>query len=684
MPPNKARPTDLTINLKSAAEAAQSSAGPNSSPINLEGVDLSSFGGDIGLGSSASPPSLPPLPQSPPSSPRHNREPSKNILRHLGSKSSKVEQETSRAPARQVKAENDVYRSTTSGVAAVYQLKKNVGSSPELSLVGSMENIGVNPSEANDTADTARRPQQVPHHSEDSAASKKSSLPFRKQLGRTKSTRSSSNGSKTRPEIPEARTAIEPAPRTAPLPAEQRSEMLRAKKDKDKSRGKSADRAGASESDDNAVVPPARPVTKERESHKDKEKEKSGFMSSSKHAVSKTTKASGNFLTRLGKIGRSSSNNEKEVPDSEYVLKVINLPLVEQTRLTRISKDLSSCRDKTEYWMPSLPWRCIDYLNLNCEAEGLYRVPGSGPQVKRWQRRFDTEMDVDLLDENELYDPNNIGSMLKSWLRDLPTEIMPNHRQLALGVELEKENPDYAKIGQPAPQKLRDALSELSPFNYYLLFAITCHLSLLLSHKDRNRMDLNNLSICIGPCLKLERWLFNYLVGDWRHCWQGCFTEKEYLEIEKQHEQGDSYQPPKILSTSNLTNDSSASTLHGGDERVVHSSGSERVDQREDSISTLSGDSMQRSRENSKPETYRPVGARGRNNDNVSTPQRSPTTGLIESKRPATAEDRKGSGDDTPTNSTPRPYTHSRSRSDVATTPVKGDFAFPPLPTRPA
>lgn len=26
---------------------------------------------------------------------------------------------------------------------------------------------------------------------------------------------------------------------------------------------------------------------------------------------------------------------------------------------------------------------------MNCESEGLYRVPGSGPQVKKWQRRFD-------------------------------------------------------------------------------------------------------------------------------------------------------------------------------------------------------------------------------------------------------------------------------------------------------
>lgn len=95
---------------------------------------------------------------------------------------------------------------------------------------------------------------------------------------------------------------------------------------------------------------------------KQREKEKSGFMSGSKNAATKAAKGSGNIFTRLGKIGRSSSNTDKDkdIPDSEYVPKVINLPLVEQTRITRISKDLGSCRDKTEYWMPSLPWRCIE------------------------------------------------------------------------------------------------------------------------------------------------------------------------------------------------------------------------------------------------------------------------------------------------------------------------------------
>lgn len=344
-------------------------------------------------------------------------------------------------------------------------------------------------------------------------------------------------------------------------------------KNKD-SRGKSADRAVFDDSDENAP-----PHHRNMAMQGPKEKP-NAFVSGSKNVLGKAKTGGGMFLTRLGKMARSSSHSEKEVPDAEYVLKVITLPLVEQTRVTRISKRIEASKDKTEYWMPSLPWRCIDYLNLNCESEGLYRVPGSGPQVKHWQRRFDQELDVDLLSEQELYDPNTIGSMLKTWLRELPSEIFPQELQHSLAVELQKDNPNFNMMGQPAPQKLRDALSELPPFNYYLLFAITCHLSLLLSHQERNRMDLNNLSICIGPCLNLERWLFNYLVGDWRNCWQGCWTEKQQLDEEKRLEDP-AYMPPPSSSGSGSTTLRSPSTRGIGEamnsldleERAVSSGG---------------------------------------------------------------------------------------------------------------
>lgn len=60
----------------------------------------------------------------------------------------------------------------------------------------------------------------------------------------------------------------------------------------------------------------------------------------------------------LGKMNRKDSNTtDKEMP---YMVRVINLPLVEQTRKTRIAARLEDSKDKTEFWMPALPWRCIE------------------------------------------------------------------------------------------------------------------------------------------------------------------------------------------------------------------------------------------------------------------------------------------------------------------------------------
>lgn len=81
---------------------------------------------------------------------------------------------------------------------------------------------------------------------------------------------------------------------------------------------------------------------------------------------------------------------------------------------------------------------------------------------------------------------------------------------------------------------LKDELSKLPPFNYYLLFAITCHISLLHSCSEFNKMNYNNLCICFQPAIKIDAFCFQFLILDWRNCWQGCWTEKEYLVEEVQ------------------------------------------------------------------------------------------------------------------------------------------------------
>jgi hypothetical protein len=192
------------------------------------------------------------------------------------------------------------------------------------------------------------RPQPSPQQSEDNISVKRSKGGFRNPLSRSKSIRRDSN-SKSKPLD---KPSLDHPPNTAPLQANwQGSQEMLGPQGGNTRRGKSAERAVASESDENNMA---------AKKKQPKDKISGVFVSGSKNVMSKAVSGGGSLLNRLGKMGRSTSSSEREIPDSEYKLKIINKPLVEQTRITRISKTADSCRDKTEFWMPSLPWRCIE------------------------------------------------------------------------------------------------------------------------------------------------------------------------------------------------------------------------------------------------------------------------------------------------------------------------------------
>lgn len=140
--PTKSKPAGLTIDSKVDYEKTKNedSPPPKSSPMNLEGIDLSSFGGDIGPDFAT----LPPLPQSPPlqpPSPGHKRDPSRTFLTNFKTRiSPEQEQREQRSQIRQVKDDNE-YRPGSSSMSKIYHLRKDPGSTPELSLVGSAENV---------------------------------------------------------------------------------------------------------------------------------------------------------------------------------------------------------------------------------------------------------------------------------------------------------------------------------------------------------------------------------------------------------------------------------------------------------------------------------------------------------------------------------------------------------------
>ena len=143
-----------------------------------------------------------------------------------------------------------------------------------------------------------------------------------------------------------------------------------------------------------------------------------------------------------------------------------------------------------------------------------------------------TELDVDLFQERDLYDINVIGSLLKQWLRELPDELFPKESQIRVARAAGQEPTEV-------PQVLIDELSNLPPYNYYLLFALTCHLSLILEHQDKNKMTMHNITVCLLPCMKMDNVCFRLLVEHWRDCWKGCLTEGEWMDKENKWREGE-------------------------------------------------------------------------------------------------------------------------------------------------
>ena len=139
------------------------------------------------------------------------------------------------------------------------------------------------------------------------------------------------------------------------------------------------------------------------------------------------------------------------------------------------------------------------------------------------------------------------------WLRELPDEILPKEAQNRIAKAAGHE-PEPTQLVIEAVQ---DELSRLPPYNYFLLFALTCHLSLILKNCEQNKMTMSNLTICILPCMKMDATCFKLLVKHWEFCWdtlpeddrkkifpnkkrfQGCASEDLWLSKEKDWREGE-------------------------------------------------------------------------------------------------------------------------------------------------
>ncbi|KAH8147366.1 uncharacterized protein LAJ45_08522 [Morchella importuna] len=230
---------------------------------------------------------------------------------------------------------------------------------------------------------------------------------------------------------------------------------------------------------------------------------------------------------KIKKQKEKESKSQKfvcERRDTSNDIDVFGMELKDAVLKTRVANDRKMVGDGA-YWMPALAYRCLQYLNVHGPHElGIYRISGSTSVVDELRADFKIHHDIDLFD-NPPDDLHTVSSLLKGWFRSLPEAILPNDVQKRV-YEKCKDMTDAIK----PPQAFVDELSNLPPYNYYLLHHLFSHLSAICGASDVNKMGLANLGMIFCSTLRIDRFCFNWLVNSWSDCWAGCLTEEEEYE----------------------------------------------------------------------------------------------------------------------------------------------------------
>ncbi len=103
--------------------------------------------------------------------------------------------------------------------------------------------------------------------------------------------------------------------------------------------------------------------------------------------------------------------------------------------------------------LPAVVFRCIQYLDAKNAVyeEGIFRLSGSNVVIKQLRERFNNESDVNLLADENYHDIHAVASLLKMYLRELPTTILTR--------DLHVEFLAVTRDAQPARSSPRSASS---------------------------------------------------------------------------------------------------------------------------------------------------------------------------------------------------------------------------------
>lgn len=159
--------------------------------------------------------------------------------------------------------------------------------------------------------------------------------------------------------------------------------------------------------------------------------------------------------------------------------------------------DLSEQMIRDNVEVPPIMQKCCEAIEKHgIRSQGIYRISGTTSKVTNLKQRLDKDLDSVDLDAPEWSgDINNVASVLKLWLRELPDPLLTYSLHQGFIEAAKIENDRLRHI------RLHERVNELPDPNYATLKYFLGHLHKINQHAAENSMSVQNLSIVFGPTL---------------------------------------------------------------------------------------------------------------------------------------------------------------------------------------
>ncbi|KAI9772265.1 MAG: hypothetical protein M1840_001014 [Geoglossum simile] len=212
--------------------------------------------------------------------------------------------------------------------------------------------------------------------------------------------------------------------------------------------------------------------------------------------------------------GSSSSLAQQQPVDRVATRAVFGVPLAEAVEHNRpIGVDV---------FLPAVVYRCIEYLDAKeaTKEEGIFRLSGSNVVIKGLRDRFNNEGDLNFLAENQYYDVHAVASLLKLYLRELPSTVLTRELHLDFLRVLEIDDKNMKIVA------LNTLVHQLPRANWSLLKTLSAFLIDIVNNSDVNKMTVRNVGIVFSPTLNIPAPVFSMFLQEYDGIFGADLDEK--------------------------------------------------------------------------------------------------------------------------------------------------------------